>query len=248
MNSPVFGAAASFMNVFAWGDQGYGDELFKGALLTLEISVLAFVFGTALGFLAAVGKLSGPPWLVRVLNLYTTVFRALPELLLILLLYYSSLDALNQLFALAGLGSVALSGFATAIFVLGFVHGAYCAEVIRAAIIAIPHGQLEAAAAFGMSRWLRFRRITLPLLLPNALPGLGNLWLGMTKNSALVSLVGATELALITQQVAGETKRYFLVFLVSQLIYLLISVCSLRLFRVLENRMRRGQPVTARRR
>ncbi len=235
-------AVETGLNVLlSWGDQGYGDELIWGAFRTLQIAVLGYFLGLCIGLLSANGKLAGPHWLRHVLGAYTTVFRALPELILIMLLYYAGTEALNTLLATLGIGSVQLGGFAAAVLVLGVVQGAYSTEVLRAAILAVPRGQLEAAHSLGMSPFLSFRRITLPAMLPNAVPGLANLWLNITKDSALISIVGFGELALVTQQVAGATRRYFVVYLISQMIYLLISQVSLAGFLAVERRLRRGQ-------
>jgi polar amino acid transport system permease protein len=177
----------------------------------------------------------------RILNGYTTLVRAVPELVLILLLFYAGTTALNVLLESVGIGSVAINGFVAAVLVLGFVQGAYSTEVLRAAILAIPIGQLEAARSYGMSPWLEFRRITLPSLLPFALPGLGNLWFITTKETSLIAVVGYSELALTTRQAAGNTKMYFTFFLVAGAIYLAITLVSQHGFRWLEWRLRRGQ-------
>ena len=149
---------------------------------------------------------------------YTTLVRAIPDLVLIVILYYAGTDALNR--ALVNrLQPVQINGLIAAVFVLGFVQGAFSTEVLRAAIQAIPIGQIEAAHAFGMSPFLRFRRIILPAMLPYAIPGMANLWLNVTKDSALVAVVGYTELALATRQAAGVTKLYFLFYIVAAMIY-----------------------------
>ena len=118
-------------------------------------------------------------------------------------------------------------------------------EVLRGAILAVPAGQIEAAKAFGMGPGLRFRRVTLPALLPNALPGLANLWLSVTKDSALVAVVGYQELALATRLAGASTKHYFLFFLAAALLYLAITLVSNLIFWLLERRVRRGQPKLA---
>ncbi|TIN68692.1 MAG: ABC transporter permease subunit, partial [Mesorhizobium sp.] len=115
---------------------------------------------------------------------YTTAVRAIPELILIIGLYYAGTDGLNRILSSFGLPNVEINGFVAAIAVLGIVQGAYMTEVFRGAILAIPVGQIEAASSFGMRPWLRFRRIALPALIPNALPGLANLWMSVTKDSA----------------------------------------------------------------
>jgi polar amino acid transport system permease protein len=237
--------AASWIDLLAFEPPGWGGNLLTGAMSTLQISICAYSVGLGLGLCGAMGKLTGGKVLRGILDGYTTLIRALPELLLIVMLYYLGTDTLNR--ALAGFGyeAIRISGFAAAVAVLGFVQGAYSTEVLRGAIQAIPVGQIEAAKAYGMSPLLRFRRIVLPAMLPYAIPGLSNLWLNVTKDSALVAVVGYSELTLQTRQAAGGTKHYFLFFAVSALIYLAISLASLRLFGLLDRYVRRGQPKLA---
>ena len=237
----LIAAAVPLSTLLSFGESGYGDELFWALLTTLEIAVLSYALGLGLGLMGALGKISGPIWLAKLLGFYTTLFRAVPELILIMLLYYAGTDGLNRLLAAVGLGSVQINGMVAAVFVLGIVLGAYSTEVLRAAIGAVPVGQLEAASALGMSAGLRFRRITLPAMLPHAIPGLSNLWLNVTKDTALVSVVGFTELALATQQAAGTSKRYFVLYLVAQCIYLAISMISGWGFGIFEMRLRKGE-------
>ncbi len=227
--------------LLAWGAPGFGAQLFWGAFRTVEIAVFSYAFGLCLGLMGALGKLSGAKWLSNLLEVYTTLVRAVPELVLILLLYYAGTDTINGMIIALGYPPVEINGLVAAIFVLGFVQGAYSTEVLRAAIQAVPVGQLEAGTAFGMSTLQRFRRVTLPAMLPNAIPGLANLWLNCTKDTALISVVGFTELALATRQAAGVTKQYFFLYLVAQAIYLLISLSSTSLFDRLERRLRRGE-------
>lgn len=234
-----------FPEILAFGDTGYGDELAWGALTSLQIAFLAYGLGLAIGTIGALAKLNGSRLTLIILNGYTTLVRAVPELVLILLLYYAGTTALNALLEPLGFGSVAMSGFVAAVGVLGFVQGAYSTEVLRAAIQAIPLGQIEAARAYGMSPWLEFRRITLPSMLPFALPGLGNLWLIVTKDTALIAVVGYTELALATRQAAGNTKMYFTFFMVAGAVYLAITLVSQQGFGWLERRVRRGQRLHA---
>lgn len=230
-----------FPQILSFGAGGYGDELAWGLLTTLEIAVLAYAIGLSIGAAGAIGKLTGTPLTRALFNGYTTLVRAVPELILILLLYYAGTAALNTLLDKIGVGPAAINGFAAAVGVLGFVQGAYSTEVLRAAIQAIPIGQLEAAKAYGMSPFLAFRRITLPALLPYAIPGLANLWLIVTKDTALIAVVGYTELNLATRQAAGNTKMYFVFFMVAFLIYLTISLVSQKGFKLLEARVRVGQ-------
>ncbi|WP_027487354.1 ABC transporter permease [Allorhizobium undicola] len=221
---------------------GWGGVLLTGAAATLAISAGAFALGLVLGLGGALGKLSGNRFGLELLNVYTTAIRAIPELILIVGLYYAGTDGLNRLLVSLGLPPVEVNGFIAAVAVLGFVQGAYVTEILRGAILAIPVGQIEAAKAFGMGPALRFRRVVLPALLPNALPGLANLWLSVTKDSALVAVVGYQELALATRLAGASTKQYFVFFLASALLYLMITLVSNAGFKLLERRVRRGQP------
>ncbi len=230
-----------FPEILAFGDTGYGDELLWGALMSVEIAALAYSLGLLIGIAGALLKLSGSKLTRTILEGYTTLVRAVPELVLILLLFYAGTASLNVLLENFGYGRFAINGFVAAVAVLGFVQGAYSTEVLRAAIQAIPIGQIEAARAYGMSPWLEFKRITLPSMLPFALPGLANLWLIVTKDTALIAVVGYTELALATRQAAGNTKMYFTFFLVAGAIYLCITLISQQGFSWLERRVRRGQ-------
>ena len=218
-----------------------------GVLSTIGIAVLAYLLGLLLGLGGAMGKLSGGGILKRGLEWYTTVVRSLPELLLIIVLYYLVSDMINQTLALFSVPPIRINGFLAAVVVLGFVQGAYHTEVLRGAIQAIPIGQIEAAKAYGMSPWLRFRRVVLPAMLPNALPGLSNLWLNATKDSSLVFVVGFSELISTAKQAAGSstTKHYFLFFTLAALVYLLISLVSLWGIGILERRVRVGQPAAS---
>ncbi|MDH4442371.1 MAG: ABC transporter permease [Rhizobium sp.] len=224
---------------------GWGGALLTGAVTTVAISATAFAIGLAFGLFGAIGKLSGNRPVGLLLKLYTGTIRAVPELILIVGLYYAGTDGLNRLLLSFGLPPVEVNGFVAAVAVLGFVQGAYMTEVLRGAILAIPVGQIEAARAFGMSPILRFRRVTLPALLPNALPGMANLWMSVTKDSALVAVVGYQELALTTRLAGANTKQYFLFFLAAAVLYLVITLLSNLVFHWLERRVRRGQRLTA---
>jgi polar amino acid transport system permease protein len=224
----------------------WAGPILSGALTTVQIAVLAYAIGLLLGLLGAGAKLS--PWapLRSLATAYSTLIRAVPELLLIILLYYAGAQVLDALLTQVGMaGTVQITGFATAVGVLAFVQGAYMTEVFRGAILAIPRGQLEAADAFGFSRWTRFYRIVLPGMLPNALPGMSNLWLILIKDTALISVIGFNELFFTIQQAAASSRAYFLFYAAAGVIYLLMTLSSTALFARLERHVRRGQPTEA---
>ncbi|WP_333831229.1 ABC transporter permease [Pararhodobacter sp.] len=220
---------------------GWGGNLLRGAWASLQIAAGAFALGLMIGIFGALGKLNGGPVTRDLLAVYTTVVRAVPELILILILYYAGTDLLNQALRAMGQRPVEISGVVAGIAVLGVVQGAYATEVLRGAIQSVPRGQLEAARAFGMGPVTTFRRVTFPAMLPLALPGLSNLWLIATKDTALLAIVGFSELTLETRQAAGSTRAYFTFFLAAGAIYLVMTLVSGRVFGWIEARYRRGQ-------
>ena len=158
--------------------------------MTLLVAAISLVFGCIVGFLGAGAKLSRWRVLHLLADAYTTNIRGIPELIIILLLYFGGTVTLT---ALAG-HYVEVNGFGAGVFALSIVFGAYATEIFRGAILAIPRGQIEAARALGMRRHVTFRTVTLPQLWRFALPGIGNLWLVLLKDSALISVVGLEEL------------------------------------------------------
>ena len=221
---------------------GWGGNLLRGAVNTLEIAIFAYLLGLMLGMIGALSKLSGNQVLLTIAEGYTTLVRAVPELLLILLLYYAGTTMLNNVLARYDIGAVSLSGLVAGIGVLGFVQGAYATEVLRGAILAVPIGQIEAARAFGMSPFKRWQRIVIPAMLPYAMPGLANLWQVLTKDTALLAVVGYGELALETRQAAGATKAYFTFYVAAGAIYLMLTLFSNVIIARIESWARRGMP------
>ena len=157
-----------------------------------------------------------------------------------LILFYAGPQFLNKILTSYGYPLVDINGLAAGIFVLGVVQGAYSTEVLRGAIQSIPLGQIEAAKAYGMSPWKRFTRIIFPAMIPNAIPGLANLWLNVTKDTALLAVVGFSELMLETRQAAGTSKAYFMFYVAAALLYLALSQVSILIFSWIEQRQRRG--------
>jgi len=229
-------------HLLSFSEGGWGWAMLAGLFSTIKIAVGAYILGLTIGLFGAFGKLHGGVITRWLLEIYTTLIRAVPELVLILLLYYAGTGAINQLLDLMGYRPIDISGLVAGIAVLGIVQGAYATEVIRAAIRAIPQGQIEAAKAFGMSSRTILRRITVPAMIPHAIPGLANLWLIVAKDTALLAVVGFSELALVTRQAAGLTQEYWIFFLAAGALYLCLTLISNVGFRALEKYARRGQP------
>ncbi len=232
----------SLIGLLGWGDAGWSDELARGLLLTVEISVCGYIVGFLLGLLGAGAKLSGNKFLYRLGDLYTTLVRAIPELLLIILIFYAGGSAMKAM--LIGIGlvddSFQVNAFAAVVVALGLIYGAYLTDVLRGAIQAIPKGQVEAARAYGMRGALRFRRIIFPQMIRFAIPGMGNQWLNITKDSALVSVVGAFEVAKQANIAASATKEYLFFYSVAALIFLCLTIASMVVLARVEKRASRG--------
>jgi polar amino acid transport system permease protein len=229
-------------HLLAYNPPGWGRALLVGFVGTLQIAIGGYLLGFMLGIGGACGKLYGGPIIKDLLEIYTAMVRAIPELVLILLLFYAGSGAINRILESLGYENINISGLAAGIFVIGVVQGAYQTEVLRGAIKTIPFGQIEAARAYGMTGFQVLRRVTLPSMLPSAIPGLANLWLIATKDTAILAVVGFTELTLATRQAAGREKAYMLFFLAAGVIYLALTLLSNVGINYIEKKARKGQP------
>ncbi|MGC7837122.1 ABC transporter permease [Pseudomonas wayambapalatensis] len=220
--------------------QGFGPLLAQGTWMTLKLAFLSLLLSLLLGLVGASAKLSHSKLLRIPATLYTTLIRSVPDLVLILLLFYSMQIWLNDLTEALGWDYVEIDPFGAGVLTLGFIYGAYFTENFRGAILSVPVGQLEAATAYGLSRAQRFRLVLFPQLMRFALPGLGNNWLVLLKSTALVSIIGLADLVKAAQN-AGKTTNDMLSFLcLAGLVYLLITTLSNRLFKHLERRYNTG--------
>lgn len=207
--------------------RGFEDLLAAGTLVTVELSVASMGLAFALGLIGALASRSRL-WAARVTaSGYTSLVRGIPELLMILLVYFGASVILTRLGALLGYeGYLDISPFMAGTMALGFMYGAYSSEIIRGAIDAIPAGQIEAAHALGLRRGITFRHIVLPQTWRLALPPLGNLFLALLKDTALVSVIGANDLMRNTTIAVSRTVEPFNFYAVAALIYLLLAVLA----------------------
>jgi octopine/nopaline transport system permease protein len=230
-----------FFELMGFGPQGWGPAMLLGAVMTLAIAACGFLLGAAIGTLGAWAKIAGGILARGVADFYTTVLRGIPDLLVIYLFYFggsSVMTALGRLFGANGF--VGFPGFAAGALAIGVVSGAHHTEVLRGAFRAVSRGELEAARAIGMGRMLRFRRIIAPLVLRYALPGLGNVWQLVLKESALVSVTGVVELLRQAQIGAGSTREPFSFFVSAATLYLIVTTVSGWALRRAESHFARG--------
>ncbi|MDR7141973.1 ABC transporter permease [Rhizobium sp. BE258] len=234
------------LGLLGFGSNGWGALLLVATLMTLAVTATALAIGAVLGTIIASTKLSGNMLLVTLGNIYTTVFRGVPELLIIYLIYFGGSAAVTSVGQWLGYeGFLGLPSFAAGALAVGIISGAYQAEVYRGAFLAISKGELEAASAIGMPRALRLRRVIIPQVLRFAIPGLGNVWQLSLKDSALISVTGLAELMRTSQVAAGSTRQYFLFFIAGGLLYLLLTSLSDRIFNTAERRANRSMPASA---
>lgn len=220
---------------------GYYLSILQGALLTVGVSLASLVVAILLGLVGAAAKLSGRPPLVALATVYTTVVRGVPELVLMLLIFYGGTIGLNHL--LESLGSestVDINPFLAGVLTIGFIYGAYMTETFRGAILSIPRGQMEAAWAFGMGSLRTFLRITLPQMVRYAIPGFTNNWLVLIKTTALVSLIGLHEMTYLAKQASAATREPFTFFLFAAGLFLAYTSLSLWALRWLNQRFSLG--------
>jgi histidine transport system permease protein len=211
---------------------GYGLQLVAGTITTIELSLLSLVVSFAIGLLGASAKLSKNRFFSGLGTVYTTLIRGVPDLVLMLLIFYSlqiwlndATDYLDNIQSRVDF-EVSLDPFTSGVITLGFIYGAYFTETFRGAFLAVPRGQLEAARAFGMRPLLVFRRILFPQMMRYALPGLGNNWQVILKATALVSLIGLTDVIKAAQNAGEGTFRTFYFMSVAGLVYLVLTTVS----------------------
>ncbi len=216
---------------------GYGPSIFEGTILTLEVSLASLLIAMLLGIGGALAKLSTSLVLSGLAKLYTTIIRGIPDLVLMLLVFFGGQIFVNQMAILFGHDEyIDINPFIAGVSTIGFIFGAYMTETFRGAILAVNKGQLEAGYAYGMTAWQVFCRILLPQMVRHALPGFGNNWLVLIKTTALVSIIGLDDMVRKAAMAAGATRMPFTFYVVVAINYLFITTVSIYLLKYLENR------------
>jgi len=215
---------------------GYGHTIAAGTLTTIELSILTLVVAFLLGLLGASAKLAKSTIARGIGTVYTTIIRGVPDLVLMLLLFYSLQIWLNDLTDAFNLQQFNLDPFTSGVITLGFIYGAYFTETFRGAFMAVPRGQMEAARSLGMKRFLAFRRILFPQMMRYALPGLANNWQVILKATALVSIIGLSDVIKATQDAGKGTFRTFYFSVIAGLVYLVLTTATNGILVMLERR------------
>lgn len=224
---------------------GYGPSIFQGALLTVEVAVLSLLLALTLGLLGALAKLSSSRVLRSIAMVYTTIIRGVPDIVLMLLIFFGGQVMMNNFsdwlydkYAIDVFFNI--NEFVAGVFTIGFIFGAYMAETFRGAFQSVEKGQIEAAVAYGMTRWQSFWRIMFPLMMRHALPGLGNNWLVLLKTTALVSVIGLADMVRLASEAAKAVHEPFTFLIPVAAGYLALSAVSEWGLRVLKKRYSAG--------
>ena len=225
--------------------QGYGPSILGGALLTVEVAILSLLLAVFLGLLGGLAKISSNPILNGIATVYTTLIRGVPDLVLMMLIFFGGQMMMNNLsdwlytkFEVDVFFNV--NEFTAGVITIGFIFGAYMAETFRGAFQSVELGQIEAGKAYGMTPWQIFSRIMFPQMMRHALPGIGNNWLVLLKTTALVSVIGLSDMVRLASEAAKATHQPFLFLLPVIFGFLLMTALSEWGLKMLERKYSAG--------
>ena len=229
------------MGLLAFGDTGWGDELFYATLMTLAVSITAMIIGFLFALIFTPLKLSKYKSLNLIGNFYTTVIRGVPELLVIYLFFFGGSGAIMFVASMFGYNDyIEINAFMTGAFAIGIISGAYSTEVFRGAILSIDKGQFEASKVLGIKKHIQFYKVVLPQMLRLAIPNLSNVWQITLKDTSLISVTGLVEIMRQSYIAAGSTRDPLFFYSFAAVLYLLLTYFSMKLLNRLEARYSRG--------
>ncbi len=229
------------MELLAFGDTGWGDELFRATLMTIAVSITAMIIGFSFAAIFTPLKLSKFKFLNLIANIYTTVIRGVPELLVIYLFFFGGSGAIMFVASMFGYNEyIEINAFVTGSFAIGIISGAYSTEVFRGAIQSIDKGQFEAAKVLGFSKFKQFYKIIFPQMLRLAIPNLSNVWQITLKDTSLISVTGLVEIMRQSYIAAGSTRDPLFFYSFAAVLYLLLTFISMKLINKLEVKYSRG--------
>ena len=229
------------MELLAFGDTGWGDELFRATLMTIAVSITAMIIGFSFAAIFTPLKLSKFKFLNWIANIYTTLIRGVPELLVIYLFFFGGSGAIMFVASMFGYNEyIEINAFVTGSFAIGIISGAYSTEVFRGAVQSIDKGQFEAAKVLGLSKFAQFYKIILPQMLRLAIPNLSNIWQITLKDTSLISVTGLVEIMRQSYIAAGSTRDPLFFYSFAAVLYLILTFLSMKLINRLEIRYSRG--------
>jgi octopine/nopaline transport system permease protein len=229
------------MDLLAFGNTGWGDELFFATLMTIAVSITAMIIGFCFALIFTPLKLSKNKLLNFIGNSYTTIIRGVPELLVIYLLFFGGSGAVMYVASIFGYNKyIEINAFITGSFAIGIISGAYSTEVFRGAIQSIDKGQFEASKVLGLKKPVHFFKVIMPQMLRLAVPNLSNVWQITLKDTSLISVTGLVEIMRQSYIAAGSTRDPLFFYSFAAVLYLLLTFLSMKLINKLETKYRRG--------
>ncbi len=229
------------MDLLAFGNTGWGDELFFATLMTIAVSITAMIIGFCFALIFTPLKLSKNKLLNFIGNSYTTIIRGVPELLVIYLLFFGGSGAVMYVASIFGYNKyIEINAFITGSFAIGIISGAYSIEVFRGAIQSIDKGQFEASKVLGLKKPVHFFKVIMPQMLRLAVPNLSNVWQITLKDTSLISVTGLVEIMRQSYIAAGSTRDPLFFYSFAAVLYLLLTFLSMKLINKLETKYRRG--------
>ena len=229
------------MGLLAFGDTGWGDELFYATLMTVAVSITAMFIGFLFALIFTPLKLSKNKFFNLIANSYTTVIRGVPELLVIYLFFFGGSGAVMYVASIFGYNEyIEINAFITGSFAIGIISGAYSTEVFRGAIQSIDKGQFEASQVLGLKRFVYFFRVIMPQMLRLAIPNLSNVWQITLKDTSLISVTGLVEIMRQSYIAAGSTRDPLFFYSFAAVLYLMLTFLSMKLINRLEIKYSRG--------
>ena len=229
------------MGLLAFGDTGWGDELFYATLMTIAVAITALLIGFFLASIFATFKLSKNKLLNLLGSFYTTVFRGVPELLVIYLFFFGGSGAVMFVAKIFGYdGYIEVNAFLTGAISIGIISGAYSTEVFRGAVQSIDKGQFEASKVLGFKKKIYFLKVIIPQMLRIDLPNISNVWQITLKDTSLISVTGLVEIMRQSYVAAGSTRDPLFFYSFAGILYLLLTFLSLKIFNRLENHYGKG--------
>ena len=229
------------MGLLAFGDTGWGDELFYATLMTVAVSITAMFIGFLFALIFTPLKLSKNKFFNLIANSYTTVIRGVPELLVIYLFFFGGSGAVMYVASIFGYNEyIEINAFITGSFAIGIISGAYSTEVFRGAIQSIDKGQFEASQVLGLKKFVYFFRVIMPQMLRLAIPNLSNVWQITLKDTSLISVTGLVEIMRQSYIAAGSTRDPLFFYSFAAVLYLLLTFLSMKLINKLEIKYSRG--------
>ena len=229
------------MDLLAFGNTGWGDELFFATLMTIAVSITAMIIGFCFALIFTPLKLSKNKLLNFIGNSYTTIIRGVPELLVIYLLFFGGSGAIMYVASIFGYNKyIEINAFITGSFAIGIISGAYSTEVFRGAIQSIDKGQFEASKVLGLKKPVHFFKVIMPQMLRLAVPNLSNVWQITLKDTSLISVTGLVEIMRQSYIAAGSTRDPLFFYSFAAVLYLLLTFLSMKLINKLETKYRRG--------